>query len=67
MIELGRVELELLHDPSQAGSSGDLGEHHHDKLPPAAEGAELALGTESVALDFSKSMSIKKTKHLMED
>ena len=34
---------------------------------PTAEGAALALGAESVLLDFSKIMSVKKTKHLMED
>jgi hypothetical protein len=61
------MELELLHDISQAGSSGDLGEHHHDKLPPATEGAALAFGPESALLDSSKIMSVKKVKQLMED
>jgi hypothetical protein len=60
------MELELLHDISQAGSSGDLGEHHHDNLPPATEGAALAFGPESTLLDLSKIMSVKKMKQLMD-
>jgi hypothetical protein len=67
VIELGRVELELSHDISRAGPSGDLGEPHHGKPRPAIAGAALALRAETVLFDFSKIMSARKKKQLMED
>jgi hypothetical protein len=67
VIELAHMEFELLHDISQARSSGDLGEHHHDKLPAATEGATPAFGLELALLDFPKIKSVKKMKQLVED
>lgn len=67
VVEFGTMELELMHNISQAGSSRDLGKHHDRKLAPAVQGTVLAPRPEAISFDPSKIMSVKKLKQLMKD
>ena len=67
VIKPGCLRPHLGRDIPQAGTVGEVCEHHSDKLPPAIQGAVPALGT--VALSFSalKFITVKKMEQLAED
>ena len=67
MVELGSLELELMHNVPQDGPSSNLGKHHDHKLAPAAQASVLTPRLEAILLDFAKIMSVNKMKQLMED
>ena len=67
MIKPTSLKLELMHNVSQAGSSGYLGKHHNNELASAVQTPVLTLGAEAISFDFAKIMSVKKMKQLMKN
>jgi hypothetical protein len=67
VVQPGSLRRQLGRDIPQAGTVGEMGKHHGDKLPPAIQGPVPALGTESLSFCALKFIAVKKLKQLAED
>ena len=67
VIELGRLEVKMVHNVPQTASGSQLSKYHHYQLAPAVKCPVSASRPEAVLFNLFKVEFVKKMKQLVKD